>query len=100
MHPSFWHDRWHSGQIGFHQAEVNPYLVRFWPQLQLTRGQRVFVPLCGKSRDMVLPDAALGEVWRAGLKARSSASTQRRAGRAMPFGWDEKAPWHARSIAR
>jgi len=53
MHPSFWHDRWHSGQIGFHQAEVNPYLVRFWPQLQLTRGQRVFVPLCGKSRDMV-----------------------------------------------
>jgi thiopurine S-methyltransferase len=52
MHPSFWHDRWHSGQIGFHQADVNPHLQRFWPDLHLPASARVFVPLCGKSLDM------------------------------------------------
>jgi len=35
-----------------------------------------------------------------GLAARSSASTTRSAGKVLPFGWDEEALWHARSIAR
>lgn len=53
MDPDFWNERWQANQIGFHQNEINPYLVRFWPQLGIERGQRVFVPMCGKSLDML-----------------------------------------------
>jgi thiopurine S-methyltransferase len=49
----FWHARWQTGQIGFHQNEINPYLVRYWPSLQLEPQSRVFVPLCGKTLDLV-----------------------------------------------
>ncbi|GBG15429.1 thiopurine S-methyltransferase [Novimethylophilus kurashikiensis] len=52
MHHEFWHERWALKQIGFHQEDINPYLMRFWPALGVTGG-RVFVPLCGKSRDMI-----------------------------------------------
>lgn len=40
-------------QESFHQKEVNSLLTRFWPDLGLLPGSRVFVPLCGKSQDMV-----------------------------------------------
>lgn len=53
MHEDFWQARWSRNEIGFHLAEVNPYLVRHWPALALPRGARVLVPLCGKSRDLV-----------------------------------------------
>jgi len=53
MDPAFWHARWEAGQIGFHQPEIHVLLRQFWPQLQLPRAQRVFVPLCGKSLDML-----------------------------------------------
>jgi len=49
----FWHDRWKQNEIGFHQAEVNRHLQEFWPQLGLQPHQGVFVPLCGKSRDLL-----------------------------------------------
>ena len=52
MQPEFWHDRWQRNQIGFHQEQVNPCLERLWPQLELPRGARVLVPLCGKSLDL------------------------------------------------
>jgi len=52
MHHEFWHERWRTGQIGFHQAEVHPFLARWWPRLGLPVGARVYVPLCGKSLDM------------------------------------------------
>jgi len=52
MHHDFWHERWQTGQIGFHQAAVHPFLERFWPQLGVPAGARVYVPLCGKSLDM------------------------------------------------
>ncbi|ALE87356.1 thiopurine S-methyltransferase [Pseudomonas versuta] len=52
MQPEFWHDRWQRNQIGFHQEQVNPCLERLWPQLELLRGARVLVPLCGKSLDL------------------------------------------------
>jgi len=48
-----WHDRWADNRIGFHQAETNPYLAPFWPALEQGPGDRVFVPLCGKSLDML-----------------------------------------------
>lgn len=53
MEPAFWLDRWHRHEIGFHQAEVNPRLIAHWPDLGCTPGAEVFVPLCGKSRDML-----------------------------------------------
>lgn len=52
MEPQFWHERWAINQIGFNQGEVNPYLKQFWPELNLKAGERVLVPLCGKSIDM------------------------------------------------
>ncbi len=52
MEKDFWLERWEREEIGFHQNEVNPYLCEFWPGLKLARGSMVFVPLCGKSRDM------------------------------------------------
>ncbi|CAM3199233.1 thiopurine S-methyltransferase [Pseudomonas floridensis] len=52
MEADFWQQRWSSGQIGFHQAQVNADLCRFWPELKLQQGARVLVPLCGKTQDM------------------------------------------------
>jgi len=52
MEPAFWHKRWADNQIGFHQAQVNPYLQAHWPALGLEPGSRVLVPLCGKSLDL------------------------------------------------
>lgn len=53
MQPEFWHSRWETQQIGFHQTTVNPRLEAFWHTLALDAGSRTFVPLCGKSRDML-----------------------------------------------
>ena len=53
MKKEFWLERWERSEIGFHQDEINPYLVQYWPELPCLRGSEVFVPLCGKSMDMV-----------------------------------------------
>jgi thiopurine S-methyltransferase len=53
MQPEFWHKKWASNQIGFHLPLVNPYLQRFWPDLNLAAQARVLVPLCGKSLDLL-----------------------------------------------
>lgn len=52
MEAAFWQQRWADNQIGFHQAQVNPYLQKYWPALGLAPGSRVLVPLCGKSLDL------------------------------------------------
>ena len=53
MHREFWLERWQNNEIGFHAGEINPYLIRYWPDLQIHGGSGVFVPLCGKSKDML-----------------------------------------------
>ena len=53
MDPSFWHDRWENQDIGFHQADIHALLPAYWPRLELASDAPVFVPLCGKSLDMV-----------------------------------------------
>ena len=53
MKRDFWLERWEREEIGFHQDEVNPYLCKFWPGLAFARDSTVFVPLCGKSQDML-----------------------------------------------
>lgn len=52
MQAEFWHSRWQQQQIGFHLPEVNPLLQAHVAQLALQPGQRLFVPLCGKSLDI------------------------------------------------
>jgi thiopurine S-methyltransferase len=52
MEPEFWHQRWASNQIGFHEDQVNTYLARHYAHLGLAPGEIVFVPLCGKSVDL------------------------------------------------
>lgn len=52
MQPKFWQSRWQQGKTGFHQPEVNPKLAKYSSSLKLTKGNRIFVPLCGKSKDI------------------------------------------------
>jgi len=53
MDPRHWHERWENNQIGFHQRQINTHLETFWPQSGIAADCRVFVPLCGKSLDML-----------------------------------------------
>lgn len=53
MQSDFWHRRWQKNEIGFHRPDTNPRLTRWWPTLETDAGDEVFVPLCGKSLDMV-----------------------------------------------
>ncbi len=53
MDKAFWLERWRTGRIGWHLEHPNPWLIRYWPTLELTAGSPVFVPLCGKSVDLL-----------------------------------------------
>ena len=57
MDIDFWIERWNTGQTGFHQPKINPYLVYFYgekgPPPEQREKLKVFVPLCGKSNDML-----------------------------------------------
>ena len=53
MKHDFWHERWLRSEIGFHQQEFNTHLQEFWPDLGLSSDAGVFVPLCGKSLDLL-----------------------------------------------
>jgi thiopurine S-methyltransferase len=52
MDRKYWLERWIHDQIGFHQPDHNPWLVKYWPALDLAPGSTVFVPMCGKSLDL------------------------------------------------
>ena len=53
MKHAFWHERWSENRIGFHQSDFNRWLSKYWSSLGLSGEESVFVPLCGKSRDML-----------------------------------------------
>lgn len=63
MEKEFWLNKWDQGELGFHMDEVNPALIRHWPALcapghsdaynPAADTQRVLVPLCGKTRDIL-----------------------------------------------
>jgi thiopurine S-methyltransferase len=52
MDANFWNQRWEQNNIGFHLNEANPLLVRYFERLGLPKGARIFLPLCGKTRDI------------------------------------------------
>lgn len=53
MEAEFWHERWANNQIGFHLSEVNPSLIKAWQHLTPPEQPRIFVPLCGKTTDLL-----------------------------------------------
>ncbi len=53
MQQDFWLQRWDENQIGFHQDTIHLYLIKYFSQLDVPTGGLVFVPLCGKSLDML-----------------------------------------------
>ena len=52
MEADFWHQRWERGEIGFHEGRANHFLVKHVEKLNLDKGARIFLPLCGKTRDI------------------------------------------------
>ncbi|MFG1361496.1 thiopurine S-methyltransferase [Xanthobacter pseudotagetidis] len=52
MDADFWHARWTANQIGFHEGKPNVHLEARLARLGLAADGRVFLPLCGKTRDI------------------------------------------------
>lgn len=52
MDREFWIEKWKSKAIGFHYDGVNPVLENFYKEMKLQAGDKVFIPLCGKSGDI------------------------------------------------
>lgn len=52
MSINYWLKRWQDNDIGFHEQKVNPYLDRYFTNLNVKQNGRVFVPLCGKTNDI------------------------------------------------
>lgn len=52
MDTNFWLQKWEKNEIAFHESEANPVLVKYFTELSLVKGSRVFVPLCGKTLDI------------------------------------------------
>ncbi|MGE3920412.1 MAG: thiopurine S-methyltransferase [Gammaproteobacteria bacterium] len=53
MEQSFWLEKWKIHDTKFDQGQPNPHLIQYLSSLNLKNNARVFVPLCGKSIDML-----------------------------------------------
>lgn len=53
MDREFWLGKWARNEIGFHQPRPHTALERHWASLGLASSARVFVPLAGKSLDVL-----------------------------------------------
>jgi thiopurine S-methyltransferase len=49
----YWLNKWRSNDIAFHEQDINPDLIAYIHTLNLYSGDYIFVPLCGKTKDMV-----------------------------------------------
>ncbi len=52
MRASYWKKRWKNNDIDFHQSKTNVLLTKYIQQLNLNHGDRIFLPLCGKTLDI------------------------------------------------
>src|SRR3954468_8710723 len=52
MEHEFWRQRWESNQIAFHEGTPNALLTKHFGALGVNAGARIFLPLCGKTRDI------------------------------------------------
>jgi thiopurine S-methyltransferase len=53
MEPQFWTKAWNEGRTAFHRGEVHEKLAKYFPELHPRKGERVLVPLCGKTKDLL-----------------------------------------------
>jgi thiopurine S-methyltransferase len=53
MQHEFWLERWQLNQIGFHNQQINRHLKQNWSLLNQPTDSVIFVPFCGKSKDML-----------------------------------------------
>ena len=53
MQNEYWHHRWKKNEIEFDQKEPNVHLIKYINILNLKPHSTLFVPLCGKSIDML-----------------------------------------------
>lgn len=52
MQEDYWLDKWRKRQIGFHEPEINRWLLAHG-EFVFSEARRVIVPLCGKSVDLL-----------------------------------------------
>lgn len=52
MDKKFWQSKWDKNEIRFNQSKPHPLLVKHFDKLSLDKGNRVFLPLCGKTIDI------------------------------------------------
>lgn len=53
MEKDFWLKIWEDKFIPFHKLQPNDYLLRFIDKLNLKKNDQIFLPLCGKSLDIL-----------------------------------------------
>lgn len=49
---NLWLERWGNREIGFNQNVPNVFMMEYFPALDLAKGSKVLVPLCGKTIDI------------------------------------------------
>lgn len=52
MNIKSWKQAWKVNNIGFHKSKPHPLLVQYFKRLNLLEGDRIFLPLCGKTLDI------------------------------------------------
>lgn len=52
MKAEFWHEMWARESQGFHEEKGNAMLARFAREVWPEEIQRIFIPLCGRTRDI------------------------------------------------
>lgn len=52
MEHEFWHKRWQTNDIGFHEEGGNRLLKQYCEACKLEAGSTILVPFCGKTRDI------------------------------------------------
>lgn len=53
MDAQFWINAWNEGRTNFHKSTYHEKLLEYFPQFHAREGQKVLVPLCGKTKDMI-----------------------------------------------
>lgn len=53
MEKSFWVKNWEINNIGFHNSDYNELLLKHFDKFDLKKNSNIFVPLCGKSLDLI-----------------------------------------------
>lgn len=53
MEENYWLNKWQTNDIAFHEQTINADLIAYFDKLNLNPGDCIFVPLCGKTKDML-----------------------------------------------